>query len=784
MRRSFQVGFVTEGNSGSPEDGQASTSIVLIRAPIMPMLFVDGTEYDVLKAPFKCPLRREDVAENIAAQQSIAGRRKTLGCRRRYGTESILRYKPQPQSGDSDLDDGSSKQIEKSVNDEHRLVLWRAENGHEVVVDPRLSGVLRDHQRQGVQFVFNCLMGLIEDFDGEGCILADDMGLGKTLQSVTLVWTLLTANTVRNRGPAIERALVICPAALVKNWEAEFGKWLGDSVKVCAVAESQREKVIGAFTGFLYNREMRVLIASYETFRNHCELLADCPIGLLVCDEAHRLKNDRTRTAVCINGLRTRKRLLLSGTPIQNDLDEFFAMITLANPCLGEEKGRNSFRKRFANPISRGREPGASAEEKALADERLAELSDMSNKFILRRTNALLAKVLPPKHILVAFVRLSDIQTQLYKAFISSDCVKTTVAKSASRGKVGKNVLSLIQSLTKLCNHPSLIRRFDKRCEKGFEAADSVFTELDELTRAAKESGRNRGDKVIVSASAKFSLVYHFLRTLRTTGGRNSDRVVVISNYTQTIDLLQRMCQEEGWPVIRLDGSIGVKKRHSLVSTFNDPKADAFVFLLSSKAGGCGLNLIGGNRLIMFDPDWNPANDRQAMARIWRDGQTKTCWIYRLLSTGTIEEKIYQRQMKKDSLSELVVQDDSVREESASRRSSSSASSSSAVPRDDADRRSAGSSLFSAAHLRNLFMLQEDTNSDTLDTLHCRGPSDDSTYREDDLTTWDVFEGKDDDSPLLGSALTVFVQEILSAPQPSETHPFTKQTMQLATLFP
>ncbi|KAF4703808.1 DNA repair and recombination protein RAD54-like, partial [Perkinsus olseni] len=140
MRRSFQVGFVTEGNSESPDDGQASTSIVLIRAPIMPMLFVDGIEYDVLKAPFKCPLRREDVAENIATQESISGRRKTLGCRRRYGTGSILRYKPRPQSEDSDLDDESSKQIEKSVNDEHRLVLWRGENGHEVVVDPRLSG--------------------------------------------------------------------------------------------------------------------------------------------------------------------------------------------------------------------------------------------------------------------------------------------------------------------------------------------------------------------------------------------------------------------------------------------------------------------------------------------------------------------------------------------------------------------------------------------------------------------------------------------------------------------
>ncbi|KAF4661580.1 DNA repair and recombination protein RAD54-like [Perkinsus chesapeaki] len=689
----------------------------------MPMLFVDGIEYTVLKAPYRCPLRRGDITDTVVDNNIVEGKRMTLGCRRQYSTDAVLRYVPQPEESDIDTSPPPSHvEAVGQAADGNKLVLWRGEDGSEVVVDPALSAVLRDHQRQGVQFVFNCLMGLIDDFEGEGCILADDMGLGKTLQSVTIVWTLLTS--------------------LVKNWEAEFNKWLGSKVKVCAVAESQRDKVIGAFTGFRYNREMRVLIASYETFRNHCDLLAECPIGLVVCDEAHRLKNDRTKTSACIGGLRTRKRLLLSGTPIQNDLDEFFAMITLANPCLAEEKGRNSFRKRFANPISCGREPDATDEEKALADERLAELSEMSNKFILRRTNVLLAKVLPPKHIVVAFVRLSSIQTKLYKAFITSDCVKATVAKSASRGKVGKNVLSLIQSLTKLCNHPSLIRRFDKRCEKGFEATHATFDELDQLTRAAREATGARGDKIVVSASAKFSLVYNILNELRKGCGLQCDRVVIISNYTQTIDILQKMCQEEKWPVIRLDGSIGVKKRHTLVSTFNDPKADAFVFLLSSKAGG--------NRLIMFDPDWNPANDRQAMARIWRDGQTKVCWIYRLLSTGTIEEKIFQRQMKKDSLSDIVVQDDSAKDDYTSTIALPKASPTSSTKNNtstDTEKKSAGSSMFSAAQLKNLFMLQEDTASDTLDTLNIKAlPSSQQPYHhghcEEDLTTWDVFKGK------------------------------------------
>jgi DNA repair and recombination RAD54-like protein len=118
-------------------------------------------------------------------------------------------------------------------------------------------------------------------------------------------------------------------------------------------------------------------------------------------------------------------------------------------------------------------------------------------------------------------------------------------------------------------------------------------------------------------------------------------QVVLVSNYTQTLDLFERMCQQEGWPCCKLDGSCSIKKRTKMVQDFNNPHDSLFAFLLSSKAGGCGLNLIGGNRLVLFDPDWNPANDKQAAARVWRDGQKKRCFIYRMLATGTIEEKVH-----------------------------------------------------------------------------------------------------------------------------------------------
>lgn len=209
-----------------------------------------------------------------------------------------------------------------------------------------------------------------------------------------------------------------------------------------------------------------------------------------------------------------------------------------------------------------------------------------------------------------------------------------------------------------------------------------------------------------------------------------NDKIVLISNYTQTLDVFAALCRSRNYGCLRLDGTMNVNKRQKLVDKFNDPDGPEFVFLLSSKAGGCGLNLIGANRLVLFDPDWNPAADQQALARVWRDGQKKDCFVYRFIATGTIEEKIFQRQSHKQSLSSCVV-------DSA----------------EDVERH------FSSESLRELFQYRPDTYSDTHDTFKCK-----RCRKEDgrqtikagailygDTSTWNHFVNRpedDDKAPL------------------------------------
>lgn len=199
--------------------------------------------------------------------------------------------------------------------------------------------------------------------------------------------------------------------------------------------------------------------------------------------------------------------------------------------------------------------------------------------------------------------------------------------------------------------------------------------------------GSGTGERVDPELSGKMLVLYRMMSTMRAS--KSGERIVIVSNYTTTLDLIQTLCNQSNWPTLRLDGTVSGNKRTKIVDEFNSPMSNAFAFLLSSKAGGCGINLIGGSRLVLFDPDWNPASDKQAAARIWREGQKRRCFIYRFMTTGTIEEKIIQRQLSKEGLADIVDNKEQVNQ-------------------------------FSTDELRQLFSLHQDTRSDTHDTLRCK----------------------------------------------------------------
>jgi DNA repair and recombination RAD54-like protein len=227
------------------------------------------------------------------------------------------------------------------------------------------------------------------------------------------------------------------------------------------------------------------------------------------------------------------------------------------------------------------------------------------------------------------------LQKQLYQHFLSSKEMRALVNGKQTR------VLDSIMALRKLVNHPKLIldaiTSGSGQGAPGFDGCESLFP----MTDATGRGGRIKHG-TYPHWSGKMTVLDSLLREMR---AHTDDRIVVVSNFTQTLDLIQKLCSENNYPTIRLDGTISGKNRQKLVNQFCDRNRDEFVFLLSSKAGGCGLNLIGGNRLILFDPDWNPATDKQAAARVWRQGQPKRCFVYRFLAAGTIEEKIFQRQV-------------------------------------------------------------------------------------------------------------------------------------------
>ena len=394
--------------------------------------------------------------------------------------------------------------------------------------------------------------------------------------------------------PVAEAALIICPSSLVQNWVCELKKWLGEAIRPVAIADSggNPKRKLTLFEG-----DNDVLIISYDQLKIHCnEIYKMKTIGLLIADEGHRLKNAHIKTTQAAAAVPAKRRVILSGTPIQNDLKEFYSMVSFVNPhVFGNE---TKFRNVFEDPVLKSREPGSSKEEKKEGLARMRHLTRIVSQLILRRTFKTNMKYLPPKTECTLFCQLTDFQRELYESLLT-ETKEMVLQKNAESGRGKSPALSLLTTLKKLCNSPDLLLEMTVR--KPDSLPPGVFERLKKMK-----------PKKNIECHAEYSGKVSFTKTLLLKIFKESpDRVVIVSMYKQTLEVLAVLCRQNGIKYLQLDGETSIKKRQVLVDQLNDPNGQERVMLLSSKAGGVGLNLIGANHLILFDGSWNPADDAQ-----------------------------------------------------------------------------------------------------------------------------------------------------------------------------
>ncbi|KAF9451278.1 RAD54B protein [Macrolepiota fuliginosa MF-IS2] len=571
-----------------------------------------------------------------------------------------------------------------------------------VVLDPILARKMRDHQREGVKFLYESVMGL-RKHEGQGCILADEMGLGKTLQTIALVWTLLKQNPYSGVGPVIKKVMIVCPVSLVNNWKSEFYKWLGrDRMGIATCSKDPVE-----LHAFKNSPTHQVLVIGYERLRsmvNKSEKLRCFPqIDLIICDEGHRLKSSQNKTTKMFKDFKTRRRIILSGTPIQNDLSELHAMTEFCNPGLFDDYP--TFRRVYEIPILKSRAPGASAKEVELGDARTTQLLRIAKSFVLRRDADLLKNYLPPKHEYVVFITPTPLQLEIFRKILNPDKMDDLIEQSTTAES-----LAMIGVLTKISNSPILLRATAENA-KGKPSSMFHKRNFTDATSLVPENAHIEDMKL----SGKLIALSKMLEVIRET---TEEKCVLVSHYTSTLNILEAFCRKMRYSYFRLDGQTPQAQRQEYVNAFNKSnQRGGFIFLLSSKAGGVGINLIGASRLCLIDSDWNPSHDLQSMARCHRDGQKRPVFIYRFLTAGAIDEKIYQRQVTKLALSDSLIG------------SATNASKSDTFTRKD---------------LRDIFRVHTDTPSNTHDLLDC--PCDEGRSSDDASTSGreNISDGQDD----------------------------------------
>ncbi|RKP26799.1 SNF2 family N-terminal domain-containing protein, partial [Syncephalis pseudoplumigaleata] len=477
-----------------------------------------------------------------------------------------------------------------------------------------------------------------------GGILGDEMGLGKTVQIIAFLAALLYSN--QWKGPA----LILCPATMLDQWVGEFNRWWppmrtvvlhssGSAMRVLEENATVKRPAIARRSSFgggggggssvaasrvgqmaeqLVERVFRhghVLLATYEGLRRFRKVLLRRKWAYAILDEGHKIRNAEADITITCKQLDTPHRIIVTGTPIQNNLAELWSLFDFIYP--GRLGTFEVFDSQFAIPINMGGYANASRLQVEVAYKCATVLRDLIRPYLLQRSKSAVAKDLPKKTEHVVLCRLTTSQRQAYEHFLRS-------SEMSSIMQGDRRVLYGIDILKKVCNHPDLL---------------DVSPSQNATFGAPERSGKMR-----------------VLMMLLKEWHQRGHRVLLFSQTRIMLDILERMVAEQDYTYRRMDGGTPVQTRSSLIHEFNH-NSEIFLFLLTTKVGGLGINLVGADRVVIFDPDWNPSTDVQARERAWRLGQTRDVAIYRLITAGTIEEKIYHRQIFKHYLSRKILND-------------------------------------------------------------------------------------------------------------------------------
>ncbi|KLO15808.1 SNF2 family DNA-dependent ATPase [Schizopora paradoxa] len=466
-----------------------------------------------------------------------------------------------------------------------------------------IKGTMRSYQIQGLNWMVSL------HHNGLNGILADEMGLGKTLQTISFISYLRHYRDIA--GPH----LIVVPKSTLQNWAREFERWTPD-VSVALISGSKEERA-ETIQSRLITNDFDVCITSYEICLIEKSALKKFSFQYIVIDEAHRIKNVDSMLAQIVRAFTSRGRLLITGTPLQNNLKELFALLNFICPeIFSDFSDLDSF-------LHKDDSTDGGDED---ANKKVVEaLHKILRPFLLRRVKSDVEKSLLPKKEINIYVGLTEMQRKWYKSVLAKDIDAVNGLTGKKEGKT--RLMNMVMQLRKVCCHPYL---FD-----GAEPGPPYTTDVH-----------------LIDNAGKMVILDKLLKSMKEKGSR----VLIFSQMSRVLDILEDYCMFRGYKYCRIDGGTAHEDRIAAIDEYNKPGSEKFIFLLTTRAGGLGINLTTADIVVLYDSDWNPQADLQAMDRAHRIGQTKQVYVFRFITESSVEERMLERAAQKLRLDQLVIQ--------------------------------------------------------------------------------------------------------------------------------